>query len=158
VVWGSGGLGVWGSGGLGVWGSGGLGVWGSGGLTQHGEDEVLGRVDLQSPLVVVLPQVVLAELLDEAVQVLHAGRGPEVDLRAAAAVQEPPGGAVPEAARGASPAGESRGRHLSSGGRARAHAHRRSLQPRPTAATTTGNHRGTSAAHGLQNKIERKQI
>lgn len=87
-------------------------------LTQHGEDEVLGRVDLQSPLVVVLPLVVLAELLDEPVQVLHTGRRPEVELGPdAAAVRQPAGGhggAVPEAARRASPTGESRGRHLSS--------------------------------------------
>lgn len=85
-------------------------------LTQHGEDEVLGRVDLQSPLVVVLPLVVLAELLDEPVQILHAGRRPEVQL-GPAAVRQPPGGhggAVPEATRRASPAGESRGRHGSS--------------------------------------------
>ena len=36
-------------------------------LTKHGEDEVLGRVDLQSPLVVILTLVMFAKLLDEAV-------------------------------------------------------------------------------------------
>lgn len=96
-------------------------------LTQHGEDEVLGRVDLQGPLVVVLPLVVLPELLDQTVQVLHAGRRPEVQFgpAARAAVLQPPcgrGGAVPEAARRTGtrtgtrtgPTGESRCRHGSS--------------------------------------------
>lgn len=71
-------------------------------LTQHGEDEVLGRVDLERALVVVLALLVLAELLDEAGQVLHARCRPEVELRPRGAARRPAGcrgGAVPEAAR-----------------------------------------------------------
>lgn len=87
-------------------------------LTQHGEDEVLGSVDLQGPLVVVLPLVVLAKLLNEPVQVLRAGRRPEVKL-GRGTVRHPAGGrgrAVPEAAGGTGPTGGSRGRHVRSAG------------------------------------------
>lgn len=50
-------------------------------LTEHGEDEVLGRVDLERALVVVLALLVLAELGDQPVELLDPGSGPEVQLR-----------------------------------------------------------------------------
>lgn len=52
-------------------------------LTEHGEDEVLGRVDLQCALVVVFALIVFAEFLDESVQFIHPASGPEIELRCA---------------------------------------------------------------------------
>lgn len=49
-------------------------------LTEHREDEVLGRVDLERSLVVILPLLVLAEFGDQAVELLYPGTGPEVQL------------------------------------------------------------------------------
>lgn len=49
-------------------------------LTEHGEDEVLGRVDLERALVVVLALFVLAEFGDQPVELLDPGSGPEVQF------------------------------------------------------------------------------
>ena len=88
-------------------------------LTKHGEDEVLGRVDLQSPLVVILTLVVFAKLLDEAVQLVHPGPRPEVQLwaglQALVIVVGGTGGsrgATTEAPHRPSPTRERRGRHV----------------------------------------------
>ncbi len=81
-------------------------------LTEHGEDEVLGRVDLERALVVILALLVLAELGDQPVELLYPGSGPEVqlgDLRDVFGAARCGGGAVSS---GTSPAGERRRRHV----------------------------------------------
>lgn len=49
-------------------------------LTEHGEDEILGRVDLERSLVVILALFVLAEFGDQPVELFYPGSGPEVQL------------------------------------------------------------------------------
>lgn len=81
-------------------------------LTEHGEDEVLGRVDLERALVVILPLLVLAEFPDQSVELLDPGTGPEVQLggvRDVFGAARGGGGAV---ASRTSPAGEPRRRHV----------------------------------------------
>ncbi len=81
-------------------------------LTEHGEDEVLGRVDLERALVVILALLVLAELGDQPVELLYPGSGPEVQLgglRDVFGAARCGGRAV---ASWTSPAGERRRRHV----------------------------------------------
>lgn len=81
-------------------------------LTEHREDEVLGRVDLERSLVVILPLLVLAEFGDQAVELLYPGTGPEVQLGGLRDVFGAVRGGCGAAASWTSPAGERRRRHV----------------------------------------------
>lgn len=81
-------------------------------LTEHGEDEVLGRVDLERSLIVILPLLVLAEFGDQAVELLYPGTGPEVQLRGLRDVFGAVRGGCGAVASWTSPAGERRRRHV----------------------------------------------
>lgn len=81
-------------------------------LTEHWEDEIFGRVDLQRALVVVLPLLVLREIGDQSVEILDPGTGPEVQLgvvRDVFGAVRCGGGAAASWTR---PAGERRRRHV----------------------------------------------
>lgn len=52
-------------------------------ITEHREDEILGGVYFQCPLVIILSLVLFAEFMDESVELLDLHSGPEVQLVAA---------------------------------------------------------------------------
>lgn len=79
-------------------------------LTEHWEDEIFGRVDLQCSLVVIFALFVLREVGDQSVEFLRSGAGPEVELgRDVFGAGRCGGGA---AGSGTRPAGERRRRHV----------------------------------------------
>lgn len=49
-------------------------------LTEHREDEIFGRVNFQSSLVVIFTLVVFTEFLDQSIQFFYPGPRPEIKL------------------------------------------------------------------------------
>lgn len=87
-------------------------------LTEHGENEVLGRVDLKRSLVVIFPLVVFTKFVNQPIYLVDPSPRPEVELWVAGDhfvhVRRPGSrcGAVPQAAHRPSPARERRCRHV----------------------------------------------